>query len=138
MSTEIFQEARCIILPDPLRGGVAMAKTAVETIGERIARLRKERGITQKELADLLRVTQPVVSDYERGELRVHGELLVRLAEILRVSANEILGLEKNGKTEAAVKNRRLQRRLQAIDKLPKRDQEALLRTIDAFLSKAG
>jgi len=115
-----------------------MAKAAVETIGERIARLRKERGITQKELADLLRVTQSVVSDYERGELRVHGELLVRLAEILRVSANEILGLEKNGKTEAAVKNRRLQRRLQAIDKLPKRDQEALLRTIDAFLAKAS
>jgi len=51
---------------------------------------------------------------------------------------NEILGLEKNGKTETAVKNRRLHRRLQAIDKLPRRDQEALLRTIDAFISKAS
>ena len=115
-----------------------MAKIAVETIGERIARLRKERGITQKELADMLGVTQPVVSDYEHGELRVHGELIIRLAEILRTSANEILGQEKNGKTETAMKNRRLQRRLQAIDKLPKRDQQALLRTIDAFLSKAS
>lgn len=115
-----------------------MAKIAVETIGERIARLRKERGITQKELADMLGVTQPVVSDYEHGELRVHGELIIRLAKILRTSANEILGQEKNGKTETAMKNRRLQRRLQAIDKLPKRDQEALLRTIDAFLSKAS
>jgi hypothetical protein len=35
------------------------------------------------------------------------------------------------------VKNRRLSRRLQAIDALPKRDQEALLRTIDAFISKS-
>jgi len=34
--------------------------------------------------------------------------------------------------------NRRLLRRLQQIDGLPKRDQDALLRTIDAFLSKAG
>ena len=83
-------------------------------------------------------VTQPVVSDYEHGELRVHGELIIELAEILRTSANEILGLEKNGKTETAVKNRRLHRRLQAIDKLPRRVQEALLRTIDAFLSKAS
>jgi len=57
-------------------------------------------------------VTQPVVSDYEHGELRVHGELIIKLAEILRTSANEILGLEKNGKTEAAIKNRRLHRRL--------------------------
>ena len=83
-------------------------------------------------------MAQPVVSDYEHGELRVHGELIIKLAEILRTSANEILGLEKNGKTEAAIKNRRLHRMLQAIDKLPRRDQEALLRTIDAFLSKTG
>lgn len=112
--------------------------TTPESIGERIARLRKEKGITQKELADMLGVTQPVVSDYENGELRVHGELLIKLAEILGASANEILGLEKNGKTTTAVKNRRLYRRLQAIDQLPKRDQEALLRTIDAFLAKAS
>lgn len=120
---------------------MAKAKTAnatPETVGQRIARLRKEKGITQKELAEMLKVTQSVVSDYENGELRVHGELLIKLAEILGTSANEILGLEKNGKTETAVKNRRLYRRLQAIDKLPKRDQEALLRTIDAFLSKAS
>jgi hypothetical protein len=32
----------------------------------------------------------------------------------------------------------RLNRRLQAIEQLPKRDQEALLRTIDAFVSRAG
>jgi hypothetical protein len=37
-----------------------------------------------------------------------------------------------------SVKNRRLSRRLQAIDALPKRDQEALLRTIDAFISKTA
>lgn len=48
------------------------------------------------------------------------------------------LGLEKSAKRAEAVKYRRLQRRLQAIDKLPKRDQEALIRTIDAVLSKAS
>ena len=39
--------------------------------------------------------------------------------------------------TSAGMGNRRLYRQLQSIDKLPKRDQEALLRTIDTFLSKA-
>jgi transcriptional regulator with XRE-family HTH domain len=109
-----------------------------ETIGQRVARLRKEKGITQKEMAEMLGVTQPVVSDYEHDELRLHGELIVKLAEILGASANEILGLEKNGKTAGGMKNRRLYRRVEAIDKLPKRDQEALLRTIDAFLAKAS
>lgn len=36
------------------------------------------------------------------------------------------------------IKNRRLYRQLQNIEKLPKRDQQAVLRTIDAFLAKAS
>ena len=86
----------------------------------------------------MLGVTQPMISDYERDELRLHGELLVQLSTILKTTVDELLGLEKPTKKVGIIKNRRLYRRLQAIDKLPKRDQEALLRTIDAFLSKAN
>jgi hypothetical protein len=46
--------------------------------------------------------------------------------------------LKREARTTGNVKNRRLSRRLQAIDALPKRDQEALLRTIDAFISKTA
>ena len=42
----------------------------------------------------LLGVSQPIVSDYERGELRLHGELIIQLTKILEVTADEILGLE--------------------------------------------
>ena len=117
-------------------------QAGMETIAERVARMRREKGITQVEMADLLGVSQSVVSDYERGALRLHGELIAKIAEILGVSADEILGLEaKHGagkKEKSAATNRRLLRRIQQIDNLPKRDQEALLRTIDAFLSKAA
>lgn len=108
-----------------------------ETIGERLARLRRDRGITQAELAEILGVTQPMISGYEHGTLRLHGELIVELARILTVSADELLGLEqsKDARTPA---NRRLLRRLQEVEGLPRRDQQALLRTIDAFLRKAG
>ena len=41
------------------------------SIGARIAQLRKERGLTQKELAERLAVTQPVVSDYENDVIRI-------------------------------------------------------------------
>jgi hypothetical protein len=36
------------------------------------------------------------------------------------------------------LKHRRFFRRLQKIERLPKRDEQALLRTIDAFLSKVS
>ena len=120
---------------------VVLAKAAerqqTETIGQRLARLRRDRGITQAELAEKLGMTQPMISGYEHGTLRLHGELIVELARILSVSADEILGLGES-KGVPAPKNRRLLRRLHELDQLPRRDQQALLRTIDAFLRKAG
>jgi transcriptional regulator with XRE-family HTH domain len=112
-------------------------REGMETIAQRLARLRKERGITQEEMAHLLGISQPIVSDYERGELRLHGELIVKLVKILGVTADEILGLESS-RNNNTLKSRRFLRRIQQIEKLSKRDQEAVLRTIDAFLAKSS
>lgn len=120
---------------DPM--GKSSTDNGHERIGERLARLRKERGLTQVEVAEKLGVAQPVVSDYERGELRLHGQLIVDLSRILGVSADELLGLEGTAKKPASVRSRRIRRRLEDLECLPRRDQQALLRTIDAFLSKA-
>lgn len=111
----------------------AAEKKKDAALGQRLARLRKERGFTQIELAEKLAVAQPIVSDYERGRLRPHPDMLTRFAAALQISADELLGLEKS--VQPPPVNRRFLRRLQAVDKLPKRDQEALLRTIDAFLA---
>ena len=108
-----------------------------EAIGERLARLRRDRGITQAELAQKLGVAQPVVSDYERGELRLHSQLIIELTDILGVTADELLGLESPKRDKSPMRNPRLLRRLQDIDRLPRRDQQALFRTINAFLERA-
>ena len=116
-----------------------MAKAEDETIGERIARLRRKKGLTQIDLARRLRVSQPVVSGYENNITGLDGaQRITQLAEILGVSSDELLGLLKppQGATEPALR-RSFYRRLQSIDRLPRRDQEALMRTIDAFLSRA-
>jgi transcriptional regulator with XRE-family HTH domain len=141
MSTEALVETGLRIERQlPLFGELAVAKAqAQETVGSRIARLRRDKGMTQTELAQLLQVSQPVVSDYENDVIKLSGETVAQLAQILGASADEILGLEKAALARAIpIKNRRLYRQLQNIEKLPKRDQEALLRTIDAFLTKAS
>lgn len=124
----------------PLLEGLAVSKTAAdEPIGARIARLRREKGLTQAELATALDVSQPVVSDYENEVIKLSGETIIQLARILGVSADEILGLEKPSRAAGgSIKNRRIFRQLRSIDRLPKRDQEALARTIDAFLAKGS
>jgi len=121
-----------------LLGDLALPKKSnTDTIGVRITQFRKDKGMTQTELAAALSVSQPVVSDYEHDVIRIPADVVAELAVILGVTTDEILGL-KTPKQSNSIKNRRLYRRVQQIDKLPKRDQEALLRTIDAFLSKAS
>ena len=142
MSTQAAPRTDLTIVPGhPSLGAIAVARSTTtneETIGSRLARLRKEKGLTQVELAERLKINQSMMSDYERDVIRLHGELIVQLTEILGVSADELLGLKADAKKNGTVKNRRLLRQVQAVDKLSKRDQQALLRTIEAFLSKAG
>ncbi len=86
------------------------------------------------ELADKTGMIQALISDYERDKLRPYADVVVRLALALGVSTDEMLGVAAPKKPEGVEKNRRFLRRLQLVHSLPKRDQEALLRTIDAFL----
>lgn len=138
MSTHATQKTG-YILPDSvlLFGVLPVAKSNNGTMGQRISQFRKDRGMTQKELAEALEVSQPVISDYEKDVIRIPADIVIELTKILKVSGDEILGIATNKQQGGGLKNRRLSRKLQEIDKLPKRDQEALLRTIDAFISKS-
>jgi transcriptional regulator with XRE-family HTH domain len=111
-----------------------------ESFGQRLARLRKERGFTQVEFAEKADTIQAIISDYERNKLRPYADVVVRFALILGVSTDELLGI--HDRTAAARQgsrpNRRFLRRLESVDSLPKRDQDALLRTIDAFLARGA
>lgn len=108
-----------------------------ETLGKRIARLRKTKGITQIELAERLKISQSNVSEYERDNLRLHADIIVELTKILEVSADELLGITPKKHT-TVVHDVRLARRLAQIDQLPKRDKDALVRTISAFLERSS
>ena len=111
--------------------------SAEKTIGARIAEIRKRQAMTQVELAAKLGMSQSLLSRYERGTLRLHGALVGEIARALHVGADELLGL-KETKEDGFFADRRFVRRLQQIDKLSKRKKEALLTTIDAFLSKVS
>ena len=103
-------------------------------IAKRLKEIRLRRGRTQVEVARAVGIRQPVLSECEKGEIRLHGALLVRLARTLRVSSDEILGLKPSDTT--APKDGRLARRLQRIKELPPRDRRSVLSILDALLEK--
>ncbi len=107
-----------------------------KVIGRRLRELRKRRGLTQAEIAEALQIKQNLVSEYERGAVRMHGALIAAFAKLLKASADEILGLTKL-KKNGIVKERRILRLVQEIDTLPRRDKDALIKTIQKYLKGA-
>ena len=63
-----------------------------EKIGPFIRQLRKERHLTQKELAAMLNITDKAVSKWELGASLPDVALLLPLAEALDISVTELLG----------------------------------------------
>ena len=66
-----------------------------EKIGKFIAELRKEKNMTQQELADKLEVTDRAISNWENGRRLPDYSLLENLCQILSVSINELFSGEK-------------------------------------------
>ncbi len=124
-----------ITMPRPSKLKLPPLDLGNETVGQRIARLRKERGYTQIELAERMSIIQGLISDYERDKLRLHGEMVVRFAQALEVTADELLGL--NSSKNGVKPNLKILRRLKKIESLPVSSQKTLLKTIDTFLIAA-
>jgi transcriptional regulator with XRE-family HTH domain len=107
---------------------------ASETIGQRLARLRKERGWTQVELAERLGIIQSLISDYERDRLRMNPAMVVRFAAALEITTDELLQPSAAQTPLRRKPSLRVLRRLEKIERLPAHQQNTLLKTIDGFL----
>ena len=62
-----------------------------ESVGQLISKLRKEKGMTQQELADKLQITDKAVSKWERGLSCPDMSILPQVAEILGVNVVYLL-----------------------------------------------
>jgi len=106
-----------------------------ESIGLRIARLRKERGLSQAQLAERIGLIQALVSAYECGKLRLAAEMAVRFAQALDVTTDELLQPSAARVSTSKKPSLKLVRRMEQIEALPTYQQRALLTTIDGFIA---
>ncbi len=73
-----------------------MSEKKLNTFDERLKDLRKKKGLTQAQLAELLYVTDKAVSKWETGEGKPEINILIELAKVLDVSLDYLLtGEEK-------------------------------------------
>jgi len=65
------------------------------SIGEFIQQLRKEKGMTQKELADIIGMSDKTISKWERSNSVPDTSVLAALCAALDISVNELLSCER-------------------------------------------
>ena len=60
-------------------------------LGERIYKVRQDKNITQRKLADLLFVTDKTISSWESNRTEPNLEMIIKLSEVLECSTSYLL-----------------------------------------------
>ena len=63
--------------------------------GNRLRTLRKQKNLTQKQLAAQIGVKNSIISFYEMGDRLPSPEIIVKLAAIFHVSTDYLMGIDK-------------------------------------------
>ncbi|MBQ3054755.1 MAG: helix-turn-helix transcriptional regulator [Oscillospiraceae bacterium] len=66
---------------------------------KRIRDLREDRDLTQTQMGEILSCSQRVYSNYERGDIDIPTQTLIKLADFHQVSVDYLLERTENPKT---------------------------------------
>jgi transcriptional regulator with XRE-family HTH domain len=111
------------------------ARRSQESFGQRLARLRRLRGLTQRALAAESGVSQRMVAYYETHDATAPGDVVASLASALKVPLDELLGLKPAApEAPSSTAELNLWRKFRDLQNLPERKRRAVLRMVDEFL----
>ena len=63
---------------------------------QRIRNLREDKDLTQTQIASILNCSQRIYSNYERGDVDIPTEILIKLADFHNVSVDYLLNRTTN------------------------------------------
>jgi transcriptional regulator with XRE-family HTH domain len=124
----IFKES---VIP-MTKGKIPMIESG-ERFGERLARLRQSVGYSQRVFASEVGISQRMVVYYEKECERIPVWLLPMFAKALKVTTDQLLGLEKE-EDSGHTRDNRLWRRFSQVEKLPSPKRKQIVQILDAFL----
>ncbi len=102
------------------------------SFGQRMLQARKEMNLSQEALAKALKATPTTVGRYERDEVKPSIEVAAKIAAILEVSLDYLVGT-----TDHYLKDQKMLHRLEELDALTDYDKERILYTLDGLLRDA-
>lgn len=91
---------------------------------------RKNKGMSQEELAKMLGTKGPAIGRYERDEMKPSIEAAAKMAQILDVSLDWLAG-----HTDLEL-DRKMIQRIQQVTKMSEKDREHVFAMLDAFIKQ--
>ena len=109
----------------------------MEEFAKRLKQLREDRGLSQTRLAEMVEVTPRVYNRWERGSTIPRLDTLVRIADVLQVTLDELAGRKELKGPELKLRNPKLHDLYKQIDSLSNEDQQALEVLLDSLIKRS-
>jgi transcriptional regulator with XRE-family HTH domain len=108
---------------------------ARSSLGLRLAEARVRAGLSQAKLAELMGTTQPAVAYWERTAENLRSDVVARLAKILEISSDELLGT-RNHRPRFEKPTGKARQLFEAVSKMPRRQQEKVFAVLEPFVTQ--
>lgn len=106
-------------------------------LGGRIMQLRKEKGLSQTDLANQVGVSYAQIGRYETKGTQPSADILKKLADALNTTSDFLMNGNKDDKAVATLNDNELLKQFKEVDKMSPEDQDTIKKLIDAFITKA-
>ncbi len=108
----------------------------MSSLSERIKKIRKERGLSQQDLAQAVNVHYTNVGRYERNEANPSSSILNKIAQVLEVSPDFLMNGTLSDKANINLQDERLLNQFKKIEKMPENKKQLLIEFLDGFIFK--
>ena len=113
---------------------MAGKEKATPFFGQRLAAVRRSKGLTQQQLADKLNIKRSLIDYYETRAPNPSLDFIERAAAALQVSVAELLGSEPHTTRRKPGPQAQLQRKFEQVKLLPREKQKFVLQFLDTVL----
>jgi transcriptional regulator with XRE-family HTH domain len=108
----------------------------MDSLGERIIFLRKQKGLSQTGLAKIVGISYAQIGRYETKGAQPAAEVLKKIADALGTTSDFLINGGKDEKAMATLSDNELLEQFKEVDKMSPEDKNTIKKLIDAFITK--